>query len=354
MASLNLNYKPRIVVDTSGLSEDEWLNWRRKGIGGSDVAAVFGVSPFKTMRDLYNDKKGIAPVRDTEEDNWVALEYGNLLEDLVARVFTFKTGLKASRRKILYAHPLYPFMQANLDFVLDLPGGEQGILECKTTSYMNRDHWAEGAVPYMYELQVRHYMAVMNLNVVYIACLYGNNASSFVYRKIERDLETEEDIIYREKQFWEKHVKADVRPPYVEETELVLKSLRRYLEAANKEARGITLEPDMAEMLEEYLNLSKQKSKLSAEERALEKKMKALTLPFIEQLGPVCSAVCEGTGGKYRITYNPVSKTAMNKDSLMRLKEAHPDIYKEYAKTTEHRQFSVKKVEEENEEESAA
>ena len=32
--SLNLNYQPEVLVSTEGLTEEEWLNYRRKGIGG--------------------------------------------------------------------------------------------------------------------------------------------------------------------------------------------------------------------------------------------------------------------------------------------------------------------------------
>lgn len=63
------------VVDTSGLSEEDWLGYRRQGIGGSDVAAIMGVSPFATLRDLYNDKCGNPDVIQTE-DNWVASSCG--------------------------------------------------------------------------------------------------------------------------------------------------------------------------------------------------------------------------------------------------------------------------------------
>ena len=35
---LNLNYTPNRLVDITTLTEDQWLSWRRKGIGGSDVA----------------------------------------------------------------------------------------------------------------------------------------------------------------------------------------------------------------------------------------------------------------------------------------------------------------------------
>ena len=87
-------YEPEVIVDTDVLSRDEWLNYRRLGIGGSDVAAIMGISPFATIRDLYYDKVGIEPqIEDEEESNWVAKEVGHRLEDLVAEIFSKKTGL---------------------------------------------------------------------------------------------------------------------------------------------------------------------------------------------------------------------------------------------------------------------
>ncbi|WP_279000071.1 YqaJ viral recombinase family protein, partial [[Clostridium] scindens] len=95
MTGLNLNYEPEIVVDISGLTREEWLDYRKKGIGGSDVAAIMGISPFATIRDLYNNKVGILPaILEEEESNWVAKEVGHRLENLVAEIFVRKTGLK--------------------------------------------------------------------------------------------------------------------------------------------------------------------------------------------------------------------------------------------------------------------
>ena len=138
------------VVDTSSLTEDDWLGYRRQGIGGSDVAAVMGVSPFATLRDLYNDKCGIQDVIQTE-DNWVAKEVGHRLEDLVAKIFAFKTGYKVFAVRKLFRHPLYSFMQANVDFFVELPDGNTAILECKTTNYNSKEKWNDGAVPTNYE-----------------------------------------------------------------------------------------------------------------------------------------------------------------------------------------------------------
>ena len=91
---LNLNYEAAVLVDTENLSREDWLSWRRRGIGGSDAAAVMGLSPFCTKRDLYYDKRDIQPVMDEEEDNWVAKEVGHRLEELVAEIFARKTGFK--------------------------------------------------------------------------------------------------------------------------------------------------------------------------------------------------------------------------------------------------------------------
>ena len=46
-------YTPEKVVDISNLSREDWLEYRKKGIGGSDVAAIMGISPFATIRDLF-------------------------------------------------------------------------------------------------------------------------------------------------------------------------------------------------------------------------------------------------------------------------------------------------------------
>ena len=169
-------YEPNILVDTSDLPRDEWLKYRRLGIGGSDAAAILGISPFRTARDLYYDKLNIVTADD--EGNWVAMEMGNLLEPLVAKIFAKKTGLKVFQRKCMFQHPHYPWMLADLDYLVELPDGSIAILEIKTTNYNAKDNWwynGKEIVPIYYESQGRHYMSVMNIDRVYFCCLYGNN-----------------------------------------------------------------------------------------------------------------------------------------------------------------------------------
>lgn len=106
-------YTPEKVVDISNLSREDWLEYRKKGIGGSDVAAIMGISPFATIRDLFYNKTGVQPViQEEEESNWVAKEVGHRLEDLVAEIFSKKTGLEVFPVRVMFRHPLYPFMLA--------------------------------------------------------------------------------------------------------------------------------------------------------------------------------------------------------------------------------------------------
>ncbi len=177
-----------MVVDTTDLPRDDWLEYRRQGIGGSDVAPILGVSPFRTARDIYYDKLGIASV-EPNDSNWVALEVGHLLEDLVAKIFAKKTGYRVYQIKKMFRHPGFPFLLADVDYFVELPDGTTAILEIKTTNYNARDNWFLGEheiVPEYYELQGRHYMAVMDLDRVFFCCLYGNTEEEVLIRDAEK------------------------------------------------------------------------------------------------------------------------------------------------------------------------
>ena len=112
--SLALNYEPEVVVNIETLTREEWLDYRRLGIGGSDVAAIMGISPFATIKDLYYDKIGVKPMIDEGESNWVAKEVGHRLEDLVAMIFSKKTGLEVFPVRKMLFYPVSGWKYRNL------------------------------------------------------------------------------------------------------------------------------------------------------------------------------------------------------------------------------------------------
>ena len=182
-----------------------------------------------------------------------------MLEPLVAEIFARQTGYRVYQIQKMFRHPLYPFMQADVDYFIETDDGRHGILECKTSHPNNKGKWADDCIPYNYELQCRHYMAVMNLDFVWIACLFSNSEADFVKRYIERDLDLEEDLIQNEQHFWEDCVQAGVEPPYTENGDLVLASLRKHYGPSDPEQPTILLAPVLALDLQRYVQLTAMK-----------------------------------------------------------------------------------------------
>lgn len=345
--TLREEYVPIEFVDTTSLPEEEWLAWRRKGIGGSDAAAIMGISPFRTARDIYYDKLNIAP-QDSSEENWVALKMGHLLEDLVAEIFSRKTGLEIFQIKRMFQHPLHPFMLADVDYFVSLPDGGTAILEIKTTNYNARSNWwqdGEEIVPPYYEAQGRHYMAVMNLDEVFYCCLYGNNEDEVIIRHISRDRTYESELIFLEECFWQEHVLAKIPPDYTEDGDLIQESLKRFSPPADRLAETVSLSVDGKQRLEQYLALQERKSAVDKVSTTLDKEMKRLRALIAEEMGPSCTAFCNIGDGQYKISYNPVHRTEVKKEGLLRLQTLYPDAYQQCVSDSEYRRFSVSRKE---------
>lgn len=337
-------HTPLVLVDTKNLPEEDWLAYRRRGIGGSDVASIFGISPFRTARDLYFDKLNIVSAEDNE-GNWVAMKMGHLLEDLVAEIFQRKTGFQVYQMKKMFYHPQYPFMLADLDFLINLPDGARAILEIKTTNYNARDHWwlnRKEVIPAYYETQGRHYMCVMDIDRVFFCCLYGNNENEVIIRELKRDFAYEEEMIFLEQYFWENHVQAQTPPPYTETGDLIIESARRHFGTADTEAPAVKLDTGMSAKLTRYLQLQEQKKNAEVHSKQIESEMQRLKAILIAEMGQSCMAVSEQNGTSYTITYNPVRKPVIEKDNLLRLKLQYPEIYKQFVTVSESRRFVVK------------
>ena len=87
----------------------EWLKTRQTGIGGSDVAAILGLSRYKSALDVYNDKVG--EVSDSEQSQ--VAYWGTQLEDIVSKEFQKRTGMKV--QKVNSQLSLDGWMHANID-----------------------------------------------------------------------------------------------------------------------------------------------------------------------------------------------------------------------------------------------
>lgn len=178
---------------------------RTKFIGGSDIAAVMGLHPYKSPLQLWAEKTGkIAPpdLSDVER-----VEIGAELEEYVARKFEKKTGYRLRRDNRDLKHPLYEYMVVHIDrLVLD---GES-IFEAKTTSVYMEKHWEGSDIPQHYVLQVMWGMGLAKRDRGFIAVLIGGQR--FAWKEIRFDQTLFDAMVEAAKDFWEKYVLADVAP----------------------------------------------------------------------------------------------------------------------------------------------
>lgn len=221
-------YKPIPLWDTANMSKEEFTHSRKEwlngfpGIGGSDVAAILGLSKYKTPWDIYNDKIGVGEEFSGNE----ATETGHIMEPRIAELF--KADMEAKGHKVelfndttCYQHgettllldenedivldensePIevlkYPWARINLDRLV-IVDGKLSILEIKTVDTDARTtiaDWKAGFTPIGYEYQVRFYMACMNIDHAYVICAWGFKSNNFAINEISRDEEIEEFIM---------------------------------------------------------------------------------------------------------------------------------------------------------------
>lgn len=194
-----------ILVKTNNLTKAEWHKWRNKGIGGSDVAAICGLSKHKSPVQLWMEKtEQIAP-----EEAGEAAYFGTILEPIIKMEFTKRTNLPVRTVKAILKHPTYSFMLANVDGIIKDPIHDKCIFEAKTSSAFKQEQWENG-IPEEYMLQVQHYMAVTGYEKSYVAVLIGGN--HFKYKVIDIDKEIIQMIIKLEENFWN-HVLNNTPPP---------------------------------------------------------------------------------------------------------------------------------------------
>ncbi|MCD8398283.1 MAG: YqaJ viral recombinase family protein [Lachnospiraceae bacterium] len=212
---------PYIIIENE--DHNEWLESRKKGIGGSDAAAVLGMSPYKTNIRLFEEKTGLKQQEDISEKPYV--KYGSEAEPYIRALFEldypeYKVDYHENR---ILRSKKHPFMQASLDGELTDQNGRRGILEIKTTNIMQssqREKWKD-RIPDVYYAQILHYLLVTGYEFVILRAHLNSKWGAdrrttvqhyFVERKeVEPDLQMLEQ---EEVKFWE-YVEAGKTPPLI-------------------------------------------------------------------------------------------------------------------------------------------
>lgn len=202
----------------------EQLAERKKSIGGSDVAAILGLSRWKTALDVFLDKTSDKDFADKTLENLERLNSGNELEPWVAGKFERFTGKKLNLAIDTYRHDDYPYSHANLD---GLVINENSGIELKTTDSTNKSAWpANGTneIIKIYKPQLMHNRLIANVEKMYLAvCIGFSTFRWYWYEPTKKDLDNEKKIQELISIFWEEHILKNDPPAlrYFEEVKKV-------------------------------------------------------------------------------------------------------------------------------------
>ena len=171
-----------------------WLDQRKKGIGGSDIAPMLGLSKWRSAYQLYLDKRGELPEQDDSE----AMYWGRELEPVIRNRYEMETGYTVTQEDII-TDPVYPFMLANIDGRID----KNRILEIKTAR--TGDGWGEvnsAEIPLAYSLQCQWYLGRTGAAVCDVAVLIGG--SDFRLYQIKEDIDLQRMLETAAIEFWDR------------------------------------------------------------------------------------------------------------------------------------------------------
>lgn len=333
-----------------------WLEGRRTGIGGSDVAAVLGLNPWKTPLDVWNDKLGLSEDKGMSEPAY----WGTVLEDTVAREFQQRTGMKVQKVTHQFVDPECDWMIANIDRAIinreiakkvrplldveeieryaNITGVERPIntdiaFEAKTANAFTADLWGpsqeleirqnnlrtEHVIPLYYETQIQWYCGILKLRGMYLAVLIGGSD----FRMYWIDARPDVFQVIKEKcsAFWNNYVLTKT-PPEPINIEDVLKLYGK------SNGKAVEAQGELAIDYGEYARLNGEIKELKRQQDAVKARI-AIGMKDNEILT---------LDGKKVLTYKTQTSKRFDSDSF---REDHLDDYYDYLKESSTRVMRV-------------
>lgn len=221
-----------LAVDFPVITTDEqWHEERRKGIGGSEAAAIIGLSPWCSNVDLWKRKTGRVTAPDISDNE--AVKYGHDAEPLIRGLFALnyahKYDVEYRGKYDMVRHPKHTFIFSTLDGrITEKATGRRGIFEAKSTTIlrsMQKEKWwknGEPCIPDNYYCQVLWQLIASGFDFAVLYAMlrydYGEEIRcEFRPYTIERS-EVEEDLEFLETkgvEFWKDYVMGDRQPPLI-------------------------------------------------------------------------------------------------------------------------------------------
>jgi len=258
---------------------EEWYALRPKYIGASEVAALFGHSPYLTKFELWHQKRG--NIEDSFQEN-ERVFWGSVLEPAIARGAAETHGWKLDKPAGYYVHDSVEGMGATPDYIITDKEKGEGLLEIKSIDWIVfKDSWDEGEPPIHYLLQLQHQLACTGHKWGAIAALVGGNQLEiFTYDRHEATISKIEQAV---KEFWGS-VREGQEPPAVAEDYSLLQEM--FTHASHKQ-EDLTADNELPGLCAQYKEAGQRRKEAEKEEKGAKSRI-------MQKLRDADSAICVG------------------------------------------------------------
>ena len=195
-----------VPVTWAAPQSDEWLTERGNGIGGSDIAALLGVDPYRTPMQLWLDKTGRG---DPFTGNY-ATDRGHHMEAFLLDIYGQQhpgtiIDTAPDDMPSIIAHPDVPAARVSLDGIAHNKHSSY-LLEVKTAGHRQVAKWADGAIPDAYQVQVGYQLAVTGLDH---AVIVADVAGEYHERTVHADANFTAAVLAEVADWWWDHIHPD-------------------------------------------------------------------------------------------------------------------------------------------------
>lgn len=308
--------KPYREIRFTGTPEEinaQWVEARKNGIGGSDVASIMGLNKYSSPLNVWLIKTGREESPDLSDNQ--AVEWGNRLEDVVADKFADEhPELQVRRRNATMVSIKRPWAFANIDRWVTDGKGNVGILEVKTVGMRRAADWDSG-VPLYYLTQVMHYMSVTGYQYAWVAVLIGGQEFREYYiERDEQDIQAIDDAVDT---FWRDFVETDTAPALIGNDPEANALLSQHSDPSTE---FIAMLDEDVSMLDELQEIKDQMDDLKRRKTLIENQIKDL-------IGDNKGIETETK----RVTWVRSTRSSFDKKAF---DAAHPGITNDYMKTS--------------------
>lgn len=291
---------------------------RAKYLGGSDIAAVLGISPWKTPLQLWQDKTMPAMPENHDPERLKVLNRGKRLEPYILDMIRAEHGLQITAVNQRYIDASVPYFASEID-------AEAGPLniEIKTVSPFKIKEWGEegtDALPLHYVAQVQWGMGITGREQCDVFALIGDDLRRY-------SVLADDDLIVamrdKAQAFWRQHVLTLNPPPPAGEADLYALYPRDTGQsvAIDGDDAAVTALCDLRALKDDAKSIAE---KIAAAEGVLKARMADSAIATL--------------GGQRVCSWKSQSARRFDQKAFA---AAQPDLFDQFIKTTESRVFRL-------------